>query len=169
MRERVVLSSVKSQMLSSLAAITPRTLDTPATIVWVTLKVFASLRASEDVPQTGAHKLPKAEAMPPQGFIKPAMVSAFLFVFGSILSIESLPGAKAESPKKIHSGWMGASNCASGLMVAEGILAPVVLTPILGAGVFPCADLDSLSSADATARRVTRLIRIRIVVPSFPE
>jgi len=59
--------------------------------------------------------------MPPQGFLKPAMVSAFLFVFGSILSIESLPGAKAESAKKIHSGWMGASNSASGLRLANGI------------------------------------------------
>lgn len=108
-------------MLSAVAAITPRTLETPVAMVFVTWYFFSSMRASEDVPHTGAQKLPNAEAMPPQGFARPAMGSAFWLVLGSILSIESAPGAKAELEKKIQPDFAASSNSASASRLANGI------------------------------------------------
>ena len=152
-------------MLSAVAAMTPGTLATPAAMVCVTLNVFASMRASEELPQTGAQKLSKAEAMPPQALARPAIGSAFLLVFGSILSITSFPGAKAAPEKKSHSGLAEASNSASALRLANGIWTPGVVIPSLGtvACVFAFADLGGLSAA-ARERRTVTLIRIRIVV-----
>ena len=97
------------------------TLATPVAIVAVTLNVFASTRASEDVPQTGTHKLSKAEAMPPHGLLKPPIGSSFLFVFGSILSTLSFPCAKAEAEKNSQSGLAGAGISDSGFRFAKGI------------------------------------------------
>src|SRR5450432_329762 len=163
MRASVVLSSVSSQTLSAVAAMTPGALATPVGMAFVTLNVLASIRASEDVPQTGAHKLPKPEAIPPQGLAMAAIGSPFLFVLGSILSSASLPGAKTAAEKKIHSGLPVASNSASAFRFANGICTPGVLTPTFGAaGLFPCADLGVLSAAAASERRSAKLIGIRI-------
>src|SRR6516162_11787563 len=108
-------------MLSAVAAMTPRTAATPVASVGVTLNAFASIRASDELLQTGTHKLSKAEAMPPQAFARPAMGSTFLLTFGSILSMASAPGANATPEKKSHSGFGGASNSASAFRLVKGI------------------------------------------------
>src|SRR5215475_7637952 len=107
------------------------------------------MRANEELPQTGAHRLPNAEAMPPQVFARPVIGSIFLLVFGSILSIVSFAGAKATAEKKSHDGRAGASNSTSAFRLEKGICTPGVLMPSFWAAgcVFSRVDAVGLSAA----------------------
>src|ERR1039457_688285 len=126
MRESVILSSVRSQMLSAEAATAWAAFATPEGIVAVTLNVFGSMRAIEAAPQTGAQRLLKAETIPPHGLFRSLMGSPFLLVFGSIFSRVSLAGAKTDAEKNTHSGLARASISASALRLAIGICTPGV-------------------------------------------
>ncbi len=75
-----------------MAATVPSAPDAPEGTLAVVLSVFGSTRTSDDFAQEGVHKLPNAEAMPPQGFSMPGTGSIFLFVFASTRSIESFAG-----------------------------------------------------------------------------
>src|ERR1700722_3051036 len=107
MRDKVVLASVNSQMLSGLAASDPLMSAVPEAIVAVTLNVWGSIRASVPSPHAGAQRLPKAETIPPHAFFRPATGSAILLVLISILSRWSLAGTSTAVEKKIQSGLSG--------------------------------------------------------------
>src|ERR1700728_783781 len=104
MRDRVVFVSLNSQRLSGLAASEAMVPAVPDAIVAVTLNVFGSIRARDPSPHTGAHRLSKAETIPPHGLLRPATGSIVLLVLTSIFSSRSFAGTNTSVEKKIQSG-----------------------------------------------------------------
>ena len=96
MRESVVLSSLRIQTLSELAAMLPLRSDAPEGIVAVTFRLRESSRRTLPFPQSGTQRLLNANAIPPHGFATSFTGSPALLARTSILSRWSLPGAYSD-------------------------------------------------------------------------
>src|ERR1700678_1582264 len=134
MRVSVVLSSVRSQILSAVAATAGVALPTPADTFAVSFQVFGSIRVRDCVAQLGIQRLPKPFAAPPQGLLRsglasPKMASPSLLVLLSKRT--SVPaaglGTSRLSAAKVYGGATGSS--ASAFNNEKGISTPGVFTP----------------------------------------
>src|ERR1035438_900719 len=120
-RERVVLSSLKSQTLSAVAATDGSTPAVPVGMAVVTLPVLESNRARVLSPQAGTQRLVKAVIPPPQGLLTPVMGSPSLLALISMRSRLSFArfGKRGASVKMIQGG--ATANSASAFKPAKGI------------------------------------------------